>query len=74
MPADTPPLDLTTLGAETPLPPRDHAIYAGAIKSASDGFPDLNMSRQQMAAKIFTLEAQVSRLFKQLGIDPNGYE
>ncbi len=71
MAADPAPVDLTTLGAATPLPPQDHPIYAGPLKSASDGFPDLNMSKQQMAAKIFTLEAQVARLFKLAGIDPN---
>jgi hypothetical protein len=73
MAGDNAPVDLTTLGAVTPLPPPDHAIFAGPIKSASDGFPDLNMSREQMASKILALEYQVKKLCAHLGIDPNGY-
>lgn len=70
----TRPVDLTTLAASVDLPPEDHPIFAGPIKSATDGFPDMNMSKAQMVAKITTLEFQVARLFKLLGADANGYE
>jgi hypothetical protein len=30
------PIDLTTLGAATPLPPSDHPIFQGPVKSASE--------------------------------------
>lgn len=69
--SDLPAIDLTKVAADVPLPPADHPFWNGDIKSATDGFPDLNLTRQQMAAKIFTLEYQVARLARLLGVDPN---
>lgn len=66
------PVDLTVEGAAVKLPPPDHPFWDGPIKSASDGFPDLRMTREQMAARIFVLEARLSKLAATLGIDLDG--
>lgn len=63
------PVDLTTLGADVPLPPADSAFYAG-LKRASD-IPSLNLSREEMAMRICSLEFLVAKLYRKLGIDPN---
>lgn len=69
--ADIAPIDLTALGAAVDLPPPEHPFWEGPLKSATLGFPDYNMSREQMAAKIYVLETQMARLASLLGVDLN---
>lgn len=63
----TEPIDLTTLGGSTPLPPSDHPIWDGPVKTASEivdydftGLdPRLAQFLQRLNARVSVLEAHL---------------
>lgn len=60
------PIDLTTLAADVPVPPQGHPLLELPGSSPGD-FPNLEMTREQMALKIFALEIRVAELEAKYG-------
>lgn len=54
-------IDLTTLGGDVPLPPRDHPIFAGPIREATD-ISSVDLTPQMMALRIIALEGRCNAL------------